>query len=270
LSLSKDIREIKKDNFKNKIKDKQKYKSISLTKTNKSLKYKLIHPENQKLKEFFNFKYLRKRNYIKKLTDRELLFQKSILKSKNTPRFSFQYFNKVLAQKSADYTFSKIESLVSNRLASGDWKDNLSDDEYREHLLNTRLEKNLLCSLDNKALHKYKMNLKRIEKMEEQKELLEDSSKYDRRLLNINNINKNILNDLNMKLNQIYENELKRNKEIKEHKNEINRNIFKKFRRDKSSLNRSSVKDRCDKKLDKSQSYSNMTKISLNRCQYHF
>ena len=270
LSLSKDIREIKKDNFKNKIKDKQKYKSISLTKTNKSLKYKLIHPENQKLKEFFNFKYLRKRNYIKKLTDRELLFQKSILKSKNTPRFSFQYFNKVLAQKSADYTFSKIESLVSNRLASGDWKDNLSDDEYREHLLNTRLEKNLLCSLDNKALHKYKMNLKRIEKMEEQKELLEDSSKYDRRLLNINNINKNILNDLNMKLNQIYENELKRNKEIKEHKNEINRNIFKKFRRNKSSLNRSSAKDRCDKKLDKSQSYSNMTKISLNRCQYHF
>ena len=69
------------------------------------------------------------------MTDRELLFQKSILKSKNTPRLSFQFFNKVMAQKNADYTFNKIESLVSNRIGNNDWKENLSEDEYREHLI---------------------------------------------------------------------------------------------------------------------------------------
>ena len=269
LSLSKDVREIQKENQNNKINKKDKYKSLSLTKINNSFKYRLIHPENQKIKEFFNFKYLQKRNYIKKLTDRELLFQKSILKSKNTPRLSFQFFNKVMAQKNADYTFNKIESLVSNRIGNSDWKENLSEDEYREHLIKNKLEKMLLTSLDNKALVKYKMNLKRIEKMEDEKELLEDSSKYDRRLLNIDNINKNVLNELNLKLNQIYENELKRDQEMKEHKNEINRNIFKKFRRNKSSLSRSLLKDRSDRKLGKSQSYSNMTKINLNKCHCH-
>ena len=269
-------REIKKDNNKSKEKEKEsinlkeKYKSISLTKINKSSKYKLIHPENQKLNEFFNFKYLKKRDYIKKLTDRELLFQKSILKSKNTPRLSFQSFNKALVQKSADNTFKRIESLVSNRLSSNDWRDNLSDDEYREYLINNRLEKTLISSLDNKALRNYKMNLKRIEKIEDEKEIMEDASKYDKRLINIDNNNKNTLKDLNEKLNKIYENELKRNNEMKEHRREINKNIFKKFHRNKSTLNKSSMKDSLNLKLGSSSSYSNLTRVSINKYRYHF
>ena len=272
-SQSKEIKKVKnkrKEKEKESLNLKENYKSISLTKINKSSKYKLIQPENQKLNEFFNFKYLKKRDYIKKLTDRELLFQKSILKSKNTPRLSFQSFNKAMVQKSADNTFKKIESLVSNRLPSNDWRDNLSDDEYREYLLNSRLEKTLISSLDNKALRNYKMNLKRIEKIKDEKELMEDSTKYDKKNINIDNNNKNTLKDLNEKLNKIYENELKKNYKMKEHRREINKNIFKKFQRNKSTLNKSSMKDSLNIKLGSTSSYSNLTRVSVNKYRYHF
>ena len=149
---------------------KEKNKTQSLSKISK---FKVIIPENKKLNEFFNNKYQKKRDYIKKLTDRELLFQKSILKSKNTPKLSFEYFNKAESQQNADNSFSKIESLITNNLGIIEWKD-LSDEEYKEYQLKNRLENALLSSLDNKALYNYKMHLKRIEKNEEKKAILED------------------------------------------------------------------------------------------------
>ena len=109
-----------------------------------------------------------------------------------------------MVQKSADNTFKRIESLVSNCLSSNDWRDNLSDDEYREYLINNRLEKTLISSLDNKALRNYKMNLKRIEKIEDEKEIMEDASKYDKRLINIDNNNKNIKKISSRKMIKLY------------------------------------------------------------------
>ena len=218
---------------------KDKSNTISPKKLNKQGKYRNVIKENHNLNEFFNLKYLGKRNYIKKLTDRDLLFQKSVLKSKNTPKFSFKYFNKAEVYQSADSSFSKIESLVSNRINY--WKENLSEEEFKEYLLNNRLKNTLLSSLDNKALSNYKNNLK----LRERKKLsLQDNIfKNDKKSENINKNNQKALDELNLKLNEIYLSELKRNNEIEEHKKEINRQIYKKFHRNKSALNRSRIRD---------------------------
>ena len=223
-------------------KEKEKTKKISLTKTNGYSKYKIVQ-ENKKLNEFFNAKYLKKREFIKKLTDRDLLFQKTILKLKNTPKISFEPFNKAESQQNAEKSFTKISSLVSNRIGLHEWKENLSDEEYREYLINNRFEKTVLSSLENRALYNYKMNVKRVQKMKEDKEILEDSSKYDKKFENIDNNNKKTLNELNNKLNRIYETELKRNNDIVNYKKEINRQIFKKLNRTRSAFDRSRIKD---------------------------
>ena len=243
-----------------------KNKSTSPTKINKSGKYRLIIQENHKLNEFFNLKYLRKRNYIKKLTDRDLLFQKSVLKSKNTPKFSFKYFNRAEAYQNADNSFSMIESLVSNR-ANNDWKENLSEEEYKEYLLNNKLKNILLTSLDNKALSNYKNNLKIKKK---KLDLQDNIFKNDKKIENINKNNQKTLHELNLKLNEIYLNELKRNNEIEEHKKEINREMYKKFHRNKSALNRSNIRDNFSKKLRTYQSFANFSKRnSVNKSQLY-
>ena len=251
-------------------KEKFKKKPIAITKINKFSKNSLIVPENHKLNEFFNVKYLIKRNYIKKLSDRDLLFQKSILKSKNTPKVPFEFFNKAVSQQSANSSFSKIKSVVSTRLGNSEWKDNLSEDEYREYLLNSRIERTLITSLDNKALYKYKMNIKRIKKKEEGKELLEDSSKYDKKFGNINKNNHKTLYQLNKKLNKIYEFELKRKNDEIEHKKEINKQIYRKMPRHKSAFERLRYKENFKNRLLNSQSYTNYNKVNINKSYNYF
>ena len=240
----------------------KKNKSTSLKRKLKSSKYKLILPENQRLNDFFNFKYLKKRNFIKKLEDRDLLFQKSILKSKRTPRLSLKIFNKSIVKQNAYNFFNKIEAIASNALGNNDWKDIFSsEEEYKEYLINNRLEKALFNSLDNKALINYKKNKKRREKEEEEeKEIIEDSFKYDKKFVNIDNNNKNILDNLNQKLIKIYEKELKRKNENIKFKCEIKKQIYNKLYRNKSVLNCLPIKDNLDKKLIASKSYENLQK----------
>lgn len=199
------------------------------------LKPKEIQHEQQKDKEFFNFSYLKKRNYIKKLCDRELLFQKIILKSKNTPKYSFEVFNKTITQKKANDIFQKIESIVSDCKANNDWKDNLSDEEYKDYIINNKLEKTFINSLSLKAFSKYKMNKRRIEKKAEEKEIYEDNKTlYEKQFMSIDVNNKNTLLRLNEKLDRIYKKEQKRQNEIYWHKKKINRQIYKKLNRNNS------------------------------------
>ena len=65
---------------------------------------------------------------------------------------------------------------------------------------------------------------------------------------NINKNNKNILNELNQKLNIIYENELKRKTQVIKRAKEINKQIIKKFYRNKSALNGLNIKDNSNEK----------------------
>ena len=250
-------------------KEKFKKKTITLTKKNKFSQNSIIVPENHKLNEFFNSKYLIKRNYIKKLSDRDLLFQKSILKSKNTPKIPFEFFNKAVSYQNADNSFSQIKSIVSNHLGYSEWKENLSEDKYRECLLNNRFERTLITSLDNKALYLYKMNIKKNKKKEEGKELLEDSSKFDKKMRNINNSNKKALYELDKKLNEIYEFELKRKNDEIEHKKEINKQIYRKLYRNKSAYERLRFKENFKNRLVNSRSCTNYNKININKSYYY-
>ena len=213
--------------------------SLIKSQLKKKKKYRIIPPEACTLNEFFSFKYFKKRDYIKKLADRDLLFQKSILKSKNIPLISFQHYNKVLVQKNANDSFQKIESLVSSRFFSNDWKDNFTEEEFKEYLTKNKLENALISSLDNKALLNYKLNLRKAEEKEEKKDLLDDSDRYNKKFLNINEDNKKTLEEINLKLNHIYEKELKK----KQEDTERNKNIFKKFCRNRSNFSRSRIGD---------------------------
>lgn len=214
--------------------ERQKHHNFSWVKMHK-LKPKEIQHEQQKDKEFFNFSYLKKRNYIKKLCDRELLFQKIILKSKNTPKYSFEVFNKTITQKKANDIFQKIESIVSDCKVNNDWKDNLSDEEYKDYITNNKLEKTFINSLSLKAFSKYKMNKRRIEKKAEEKEIYEDNKTlYEKQFMSIDANNKNTLLRLNEKLDRIYKKEQKRQNEIYWHKKKINRQIYKKLNRNNS------------------------------------
>ena len=270
LNLNKNIIDVNQEK-RDKKEEEIKNKNISHSKLINNLsspKYNLINKENHQLNKFFNFKYLKKREYIKKLSDRDLLFQKLILKSKNTPKLSFQKFNKAEAQQEADNSFNKIESIVSNRLGHIDLKDILSEEEYKDYLKNKRLEKVLISSLDNKALMKYKINKIKNIKKEEHKEILTNSSKYDHKFENINVNNKNTLDDLNYKLNKIYEYEIKKKDENMKGTKTLNSQILNKFYRNKSELYFSFNKINLSKKLEGSQSISNLTKISSNKSHY--
>ena len=87
--------------------------------------------------------------------------------------------------------------------------------------------------------------------------------KYEKKFENIKNNNKNILNELNMKLQEIYENELKRKKEKMEHIKDVNRQIVKKLYRNKSDL-RLSSKDKLNDKFERNKSYLNLSKNIIN------
>ena len=126
----------------------------------------------------------------------------------------------------------------------------------------------LISSLDNKALMKYKINkIKNINK-EEHKEILANSYKYDNKFENINVNNKNTLDDLNYKLNKIYEYEIKKKDENMKRTKKLNCQILNKFYRNKSELDFSFNKINLNKKIEGSQSISNLTKISSNKSHY--
>jgi uncharacterized phage-associated protein len=86
-----------------------------------------IYEENKELNRFFNKKYIAKRNYIKKLENRELVFQKTILRLKNTPKTPFQMYNKEIIRQNANESFNnKMTLLISTPL---NWKENFSEEE---------------------------------------------------------------------------------------------------------------------------------------------
>jgi hypothetical protein len=68
--------------------------------------------DDKKLNSFFNKKYIQKRNYIKKLEDREYKFQKCVLKLKDTPKTPISLYNKEVIKQNANQTFQKILSCI--------------------------------------------------------------------------------------------------------------------------------------------------------------
>ena len=164
-----------------------------------------IETENKELNKFFNKKYIQKRNYIKKLEDRELKFQKCILKLKDTPKSPMQIYNKEVMKQNANQSFQKIMTLfISNPV---NWKENLSPQEVKNIMLYDKLQSSLIKSLDRNVLIKFKNEEKRQKgtkhyKIEELNLSLKD--------INENNIN--LIKDIDNKLEGIKQREIIKNK----------------------------------------------------------
>jgi hypothetical protein len=184
--------------------------------------------DDRKLNYFFNKKYIQKRNYIKKLEDREYKFQKCVLKLKDTPKTPISFYNKEVIKQSANQTFQKILSLhLSNPV---NWKENLSPEEIKTLKRHNKLQNIMISSLDKNALMKYK---------EEEKKNKEKSHNINKlfnvSLENINNYNKNVINDIDNKIEEL---NLRENFENKNYKKLLlkNRKLLK-YRNERRILN---------------------------------
>ena len=156
----------------------------------------LYNIDDRKLNNFFNKKYILKRNYIKKLEDREFKFQKCVLKLKDTPKTPISFYNKEVIKQSANQTFQKILSLhLSNPV---NWKENLSPEEIKNIKRHNKLQNIMISSLDKNAFMKYK---------EEEKKSKEKNhninSVFNVSLENMNNYNKNVIIDINNKIEEL-------------------------------------------------------------------
>ena len=224
-------------------------------------KFSVIYPKTPREKSYFSFKYLKKRNYIKKLYDREHNFQKCLLEAKKAPLPSFNFYNKINSKMEADNSFNKIEALVSNIIINNDLKDSMTEKEYKDYILKTKLENSFLFSLDNKALEKYKAFSSRKEKVD-----LEEIN-YEKKLNDVETQNKHALDGLVLKLNAIYENEQKKKNEENQRNKEISKQIIKRLYRKKSfnERNNNEYQDKFKKKIKFSFSATNISNPMANK-----
>ena len=180
----------------------QRYKKMKI---NTAKAINKIEEENKELNKFFNKKYIKKRNFIKKLEDRELKFQKNILKLKDTPKDSIEVYNKQMMKQSANQLFQRIMSLfITNPV---NWKENLSPQEIKNIMLYDKLENIMIKSLDSRALVRFKN-----EDNKQKGKKYYSNSQYDISLKNIKNNNKNIINDINNKIEELKQKQIIENK----------------------------------------------------------
>ena len=164
-----------------------------------------IYEENKELNGFFNKKYIEKRNYIKKLQDRELIFQKSILRLKNTPKNPMPFYNKELIRQNAKASYQyKMALLIGTPVY---WKENLSVEEIKKVKSYDKLQNAVINSLDNNAFTKYKE-----EEKKQKVQKINNSNEFNWSVEKANNNNKNIIDKLNMGLEKMKQREIIENK----------------------------------------------------------
>ena len=222
-SINFKILDITNQNSKREINNKdnlRKTKSIRLNSACLSRKMK-IYEENKELNKFFNKKYILKRNYIKKLENRELIFQKSILRLKNTPKDPIPLYNKEIIKNMAKEFYNKKLSLLIGTPIN--WRENLSEEEVKNLKIHDKLQEIVFKSLNNSALTKYQEeNKRKIKKI-----ISSDETNISEK--NIDIYNKKIIEKINLGIEELRQREIIENKNfqklLKENmKNLCNRN----------------------------------------------
>lgn len=170
-------------------------------KNNKN-KYFTIYNENnlnmkeikseRKMNQFFNRNYLKKRDFIKHIEEKELKFQKIYLLSKRKPKPSIPRIDELSVKRSAYNSFNVMKTLVN--LNSVNNEDNGSRLEEE-----SKLNNGLCKSMGYKSLGSY-LERRRNKKDKTKKEELIYNSDYE-----VEKNNKSLLNKLNEKLNIINE-----------------------------------------------------------------
>ena len=176
-----------------KIKKIPKYKILKLTSICDG---KEVYKENENLNKFFNKKYLAKRAYVKKLEEREIIFQKHVLREKNHPKIPFTPYNEEIIKRKVKNRCQEILSLSTTNPQT--WKENLTREEYRKIRIFNRLESAAICSLDGSALMKFKEEEK---KMKKNKFIFFDENENHK--IKVNDENKSMIEKLNFNLEQI-------------------------------------------------------------------
>ena len=191
LSKNNNSRKLKKDLLKNK------YKSSRL---NSAKNIYNMEERDKDLNKFFNKKYIQKRKFIQKLEDREYKYQKLFLRMKDTPKMPVLKYNKELIKQNVNQCFQKIMSLfLSNPI---NWKENFSPEEIKNIKKYDKLEHEMISSLNNAALIRFQNEEKKQkekEKSHNQNYKLNDSFG----LGNINDNNKNVINNIDNKIEEL-------------------------------------------------------------------
>ena len=226
-------------NYKNKTivtpMDKQKNKIqrlYSMKKGNKTLRaqsaklFKKIPTEDKKLNKFFNKKYLRKRNYIKMLEDRDIKFQKCILKIKKEQKPKNDIYTKETMKQNANELFQRVMGLYL--ISNTNMNNNKTPNIDKKSRLDEKLRDALVSSLDNAAIRKY--NIQKDIERNKRRPMTEQMSLSSK---NINEINKNIIKDIDNKLEEIKQREII---EIKNYQRTVNNKYIKKREEDKKDI----------------------------------
>ena len=196
-----------------------KYSSLDTYKkirTQSAILYKKIPTEDKNLNQFFSRQYLRKRKYIKNLEDRELKFQKCILKIKKDQNQKDIISKGTMIQK-ANELFNRVIGLHLTTPANLE-KIKFLDKKSKEK---ENLENSLISSLDKSPIIKY--NIKKNRERNKRKPMTERMISH---MKDVNIINNNILKDIDKKIEEIKQREYIENKNYQEI---INKNI--KFQR---------------------------------------
>ena len=135
----------------------------------------------------------------------------------------------------------------------------MSQRDYRDFMMKSRLENALLSSLDNSALEKYKTMIYKKDKEEL------DETVYEKSLRNVKKVNKTALENLTLKLNTIYENEQKSKNKKKKKNMKIRKQIIKRLYKNKSSTTRGEGKRFIHKKLKFSSSANNISNMMFKK-----
>ena len=189
--------------------EKQKVTSQKLYETKKGSKsyraqsvklFKRTPNENKRSNYFFNKNYLKKRNYIKLLEDRDLKFQKNILKMKKGQN-NTEVITKEIMRQNANELFHRVIGL--RPLTQTDLNENPITKEEKDSKLNQKLENAIICSLENAAIIKYN-NHRNIERNKSRPMTEQMSSN----LKDVNTINKKVIRNIDNKLEEIQQREI--------------------------------------------------------------
>jgi hypothetical protein len=178
--------------------------------------FKKIPTENKDLNKFFNKKYLTKRNYIKFLEERDLKFQKCILKIKKEQKPKNENLTKEKMKKKAEELFKRVMGIYLTNPSN--WKNGRTKSTDKNTKLYEKLQNTLISSLDNVAIIKYNIEKnKERNKVRPMTEQMNSSNEY------INLINNNIISEINNKIEEIKQREMI---EIKNYKKLLNNNNY--------------------------------------------
>ena len=177
-------------------------KTIILNKTPKnnifrSFKDKYLNKKiksEKKINSFFNKNYLKKRNFIKNIEDKELKFQKLYLLSKKKPNPSIPTTDELAIKRSAYNRFNKIKTLVNISSINSEEKNGNYEDD-------SNLENSFFKSLNYKTLESYIERRRKIGKENNNNKNKNEIIYYSDN--EIEKKNKGFLNDLNEKISLI-------------------------------------------------------------------